>query len=51
MKFYGGILGFQEIWRGSKDGKRGERGQGGDQKTQTGAAQDGGSSGGAKSPP
>jgi len=21
MKFYGGILGFQEIWRGSKDGK------------------------------
>jgi multidrug efflux system membrane fusion protein len=34
-----------------KDGKRGERGQGGDQKTQTGAAQDGGSSGGAKSQP
>ena len=22
MKFYGGILGFQEIWRGSKDGKQ-----------------------------
>jgi lactoylglutathione lyase len=21
MKFYGGILGFQEIWRGSRDGK------------------------------
>src|ERR1700712_5244728 len=34
-----------------KDGKRGERGQGGDQKTQTGAAQDGGSSGDAKSQP
>ena len=22
MKFYGGILGFQEIWRGSRDGKQ-----------------------------
>ncbi|MDQ6706305.1 MAG: VOC family protein, partial [Acidobacteriota bacterium] len=22
MKFYGGILGFEEIWRGSKDGKQ-----------------------------
>src|SRR5260370_35292627 len=21
MKFYGGILGFQEVWRGSKEGK------------------------------
>ena len=21
MQFYGGVLGFQEIWRGSRDGK------------------------------
>jgi multidrug efflux system membrane fusion protein len=34
-----------------KDGKRGERGQGGDQKGQTGAAQGGEPSGGAKSQP
>ena len=27
MKFYGGILGFQEIWRGSKDGKVSQLGQ------------------------